>query len=396
MRCSGTRSCRRCGGRGSCCRWATVGSPRPRCWRTTRSGRPRCARCGPRSACWPVPATLDLARMPVLSVTVRPTSGGRAAAGRALVGAARRRAVARRLSGSGRRTRTTSPPCNSSTTDARPRGYAKIGWNDGDPRDGPDRGGGAARSCPGRRRATRHRAAADAAHPVATGAAGDGRHRADAAATCAGSTGRAAPRSRRCWRSRGAAAPGARRAPAGRLAVPRRTWGASRAAGAGPARVAVVDALAARDGGLTLEFGDWHGDWVPWNMARHRRRPAGLGLGEPRRRTYRSASTWRTRRSRPPCRRTASRRPSAPRAVDEALAAARRRRWAWTATAAGFVADAYLIELWLRTFELSARRRGLESEAAPRAARSVGYTAIGGSARTFPLIRSRTRHGCRR
>ncbi len=54
----------------------------------------------------------------------------------------------------------------------------------------------------------------------------------------------------------------------------RRAAGATAAAPLSPAGAATVDeaidALDARDGRLSLEFGDWHGDWVPWNMARHR------------------------------------------------------------------------------------------------------------------------------
>ncbi|WP_018653349.1 hypothetical protein [Actinomadura flavalba] len=33
---------------------------------------------------------------------------------------------------------------------------------------------------------------------------------------------------------------------------------------------AVVDGLGAAHGGAELEFGAWHGDWTPWNMAWHR------------------------------------------------------------------------------------------------------------------------------
>ncbi|SCE68684.1 hypothetical protein GA0070607_0376 [Micromonospora coriariae] len=47
---------------------------------------------------------------------------------------------------------------------------------------------------------------------------------------------------------------------------------ADRAAAAEPAgarAVAAVAALARRHGGTTVEFGHWHGDWVPWNLGRH-------------------------------------------------------------------------------------------------------------------------------
>ncbi|OLT27979.1 hypothetical protein BJF79_42195 [Actinomadura sp. CNU-125] len=33
---------------------------------------------------------------------------------------------------------------------------------------------------------------------------------------------------------------------------------------------AVVEEIGARHGALDLDFGAWHGDWTPWNMAWHR------------------------------------------------------------------------------------------------------------------------------
>ena len=112
-----------------------------------------------------------------------------------------------------------------------------------------------------------------------------------------------------------------------------------------------VDTLEARDGDLTIEFGDWHGDWVPWNMARHRGRllvwdwenrapdaPVGFDLA------HQAFQTALSTHGRPAA--------DAATAVDDALHrygaglgldAARQR----------FVADAYLVELWLRTSELS-------------------------------------------
>jgi hypothetical protein len=112
-----------------------------------------------------------------------------------------------------------------------------------------------------------------------------------------------------------------------------------------------VDALEARDGDLTIEFGDWHGDWVPWNMARHQGRllvwdwenrtpdvPVGFDLA------HQAFQTALSTHGRPAA--------DAATAVDDALHrygaglgldAARQR----------FVADAYLVELWLRTSELS-------------------------------------------
>jgi hypothetical protein len=124
-----------------------------------------------------------------------------------------------------------------------------------------------------------------------------------------------------------------------------------RSAGADPVIRAAVDALVARDGAMPLEFGDWHGDWVPWNMARHRGGllvwdwenhasgvPVGFDLA------HQAFQTALSTHGRPA--------DGCARAVDEAMRShgpalglddARQR----------FVADAYLVELWLRTYELS-------------------------------------------
>ncbi|WP_438874934.1 hypothetical protein [Winogradskya consettensis] len=105
------------------------------------------------------------------------------------------------------------------------------------------------------------------------------------------------------------------------------------------------------DTGLTLEFGDWHGDWVPWNMARHRggllvwdweNRAAGVPVGFDL--AHQAFQTALSTHGKPAA--------ACAEAVDAALAAygpalgldAARQR---------FVADAYLVELWLRTYELS-------------------------------------------
>jgi hypothetical protein len=117
-----------------------------------------------------------------------------------------------------------------------------------------------------------------------------------------------------------------------------------------------IDALEARDGDLLLEFGDWHGDWVPWNMARHRGRllvwdwenrapdvPVGFDLAHQAFQT--ALSTHR--------------RPAV--ACADAVDAALREHGSalgLTRPAQQFVADAYLVELWLRTFELSADGAG--------------------------------------
>jgi hypothetical protein len=129
------------------------------------------------------------------------------------------------------------------------------------------------------------------------------------------------------------------------------TW-RRRAAEAGEPTVdQAIDALVARDGDLAMEFGDWHGDWVPWNMARHRGGllvwdwenrvpdvPIGFDLA------HQAFQTALSTRSQPAA--------SCAEAVDQALA---RHGAALGLDAAGqrFVADAYLVELWLRTFELS-------------------------------------------
>ena len=117
-----------------------------------------------------------------------------------------------------------------------------------------------------------------------------------------------------------------------------------------------IDALLARDGELLVEFGDWHGDWVPWNMARHRGGllvwdwensgsgvPVGFDLAH---QAFQTALSTR-------------RRPAAEcaEAVDAALSA-HGSALGLPPAARRFVADAYLVELWLRTRELSADGAG--------------------------------------
>jgi hypothetical protein len=138
----------------------------------------------------------------------------------------------------------------------------------------------------------------------------------------------------------------------------RRTAGAAMAAaatGPQPATVdAAIDALVARDGGAGVEFGDWHGDWVPWNMARRRGSllvwdwenhapdvPVGFDLA------HQAFQTALSTHRRPAAECAA--------AVDEALA---RHGAALGVGRPRLVADAYLIELWLRTYELSAGGAG--------------------------------------
>jgi hypothetical protein len=101
-----------------------------------------------------------------------------------------------------------------------------------------------------------------------------------------------------------------------------------------------------------MEFGDWHGDWVPWNMARHRGRlivwdwenratgvPVGFDLAH---QAFQTALSTRGR----PAAECAAAMDAALRAYGPALGLDGPRQ--------RFVADAYLVELWLRTYELSA------------------------------------------
>ncbi|MEU7904490.1 hypothetical protein [Actinoplanes sp. NPDC049118] len=122
----------------------------------------------------------------------------------------------------------------------------------------------------------------------------------------------------------------------------------SRAQGGDPR---IHAAIARLDRDLPLELGDWHGDWVPWNMARHRRGllvwdwensapgvPVGFDLA------HQAFQTALSTHGRPAA--------ECATAVDEAL---RRHGAALGLDPARqrFVADAYLVELWLRTYELS-------------------------------------------
>ena len=117
-----------------------------------------------------------------------------------------------------------------------------------------------------------------------------------------------------------------------------------------------IDALRARDGEVLVEFGDWHGDWVPWNMARHRDEllvwdwensgsgvPVGFDLAH---HAFQTALSTHRR----PADECAE-------AIDAALSAYG-PALGLSAAAQRFVADAYLIELWLRTRELSADGAG--------------------------------------
>ncbi|WP_423203017.1 hypothetical protein [Krasilnikovia cinnamomea] len=243
----------------------------------------------------------------------------------------------------------------------RPRGYAKIGWNDGTRAmvraeaaclaDLP-RPGGALPVVPGLVLHTRwqdREVAVVAPMPRRVRRLrGPDRPRLAAMLAVARRGGPAtAPRPLRDapllddWRRRAAGAP------------------AVAPSGAHPAAMSIgeaIDAIGARDGDLACEFGDWHGDWVPWNMARHRGRlylwdwenrgsgvPVGFDLA------HQAFQTALSLHGRP--------------AADCAAAAdAALRRYGpglgLDAARQRLVADAYLVELWLRTYELSAGGAG--------------------------------------
>nr|WP_240956501.1 hypothetical protein [Micromonospora sp. HNM0581] len=112
-----------------------------------------------------------------------------------------------------------------------------------------------------------------------------------------------------------------------------------------------VDELARRHGDVAVEFGHWHGDWVPWNLGRHEGKliawdwehsgpdvPVGFDLahdafqralvagGAPAPEAARQVDTWLSRHG-------------------DALGLDRPRQ--------RLVADAYLVEMWLRTWRLA-------------------------------------------
>ncbi|MFI7429085.1 hypothetical protein ACIBPB_19030 [Micromonospora sp. NPDC049836] len=126
----------------------------------------------------------------------------------------------------------------------------------------------------------------------------------------------------------------------------------ARAERAGGPVVAALAALADRDGATALEFGHWHGDWVPWNLGTHRgrlyawdwensgaARPVGFDLAH---QGFQSALSLHGR-------------PAAEAAGEMTAALARHGRSLGLDPArCRLVADAYLVELWLRTAELAA------------------------------------------
>ena len=124
-----------------------------------------------------------------------------------------------------------------------------------------------------------------------------------------------------------------------------------RAQGADPRISVAIDAVAARDGSVRVEFGRWHGDWVPWNLAQHRDElfawdwentaddvPVGFDLA------HQAFQTALSLRGLPAAGSAQAMTAALDRYGAELGLDDDRRR---------FVADAYLIELWLRTREIA-------------------------------------------
>ncbi|MEU8183970.1 hypothetical protein AB0B85_26140 [Micromonospora sp. NPDC049044] len=144
------------------------------------------------------------------------------------------------------------------------------------------------------------------------------------------------------------------RALAGSTFLTRLAGQAERAAAAeesGARAVAAVAALARRHGDTSVEFGHWHGDWVPWNLGRHDGRlvawdwehsaadvPVGFDLAHD---AFQRALVLRGE--------TAA---VAASAVDAYLDR-HGDRLGLGASQRRLVADAYLVEMWLRTWRLA-------------------------------------------
>ncbi|MGA8112938.1 MAG: hypothetical protein WCA46_04665 [Actinocatenispora sp.] len=137
------------------------------------------------------------------------------------------------------------------------------------------------------------------------------------------------------------------------------------AAGCGAAARAVraVRALDRRYGSTTVEFGAWHGDWVPWNLGTHEGRlvawdwehstsdvPVGFDLAH---HAFQRALTLDGRPAAGATRAAAD-------ALGQhgaALGLGREQQ--------GLVLDAYLVELWLRTWTLAAGGAGWNAHLHP-------------------------------
>jgi hypothetical protein len=240
--------------------------------------------------------------------------------------------------------------------DARPRGYAKVGWNDGTRAmvraeaatlaDLPPAGG----DLPEIPRLRLHTTWRDRAIAIIEPMPDDVRRLADPDRPLLAAMLAVARRG-------GPATPP--RPPDDLFATWRRRAGgaaASVAVAPGPPPGigidAAIDAVADRDGARPTEHGDWHGDWVPWNMATHggdlivwdwENRAAGVPVGfDLAHQAFQTALSTHRR----PAAQCAT-------AVDEALRAHGPGLGLATAEQQRFVADGYLIELWLRTYELS-------------------------------------------
>ncbi|MGC5032100.1 hypothetical protein [Micromonospora sp. DT229] len=142
---------------------------------------------------------------------------------------------------------------------------------------------------------------------------------------------------------------------AGSSFLARLTAQAQRAAEQDPATggraVAAVADLARRHGEVAVEFGHWHGDWVPWNLGRH---SGGL-------------VAWDWEHSGPDVpvgfdlAHDAFQRSLVLRGEPAATAAEQVRRWldrygdrlGLDPARRRLVADAYLVEMWLRTWRLA-------------------------------------------
>ncbi|MFF5181152.1 hypothetical protein ACFY2Q_24235 [Micromonospora sp. NPDC000316] len=146
---------------------------------------------------------------------------------------------------------------------------------------------------------------------------------------------------------------------AGSTFLARLTAQAQRAAATVPSgarAVAAVEALAQRHGATDVEFGHWHGDWVPWNLGEDSGRlvawdwehsgpdvPVGFDLAHD---TFQRALLLRGEPA-----------ATAADAVDSCLARYG-DRLGLSPAQRQVVADGYLVELWLRTWRLASGGAG--------------------------------------
>jgi hypothetical protein len=133
---------------------------------------------------------------------------------------------------------------------------------------------------------------------------------------------------------------------------------------------AALDALVLRHGATEVEFGDWHGDWVPWNLGtvggalvawdwenRGSDVPVGFDLAH---QAFQTALSVRRR----PVAQCAA-------AMDTALSRYGAQLGLGPAQQR-LVGDAYLIELWLRTAELAAGGAGWNTALHPALLQVLG------------------------